>query len=88
MRAFNRHEIVGRACPRCSRRADRVARTGFDRFLSLFLPLVRYRCASFECGWEGLLIRRHRRQPPSGGPANERPEWLDPARPAPKPPRR
>lgn len=76
------HEPTGRSCPRCQRRTDRVARRWFDRILSLFMPVVRYRCASPGCGWEGLLMRRHRlgrrtTRPPD---ASYRPQWLQPAR--------
>jgi hypothetical protein len=28
-----------------------------DRLLSVFVPLVRYRCRSIKCGWEGTLRR-------------------------------
>ncbi|MDP2004253.1 MAG: hypothetical protein Q8K45_01145 [Rubrivivax sp.] len=87
MKASHRQEMTGRSCPRCKRRADRMARGWFDRVLSLFMPIVRYRCASAECGWEGLLMRRHRRRPEHHQPPAYRPQWLDAARPAPKPPR-
>lgn len=79
---LHRQEATGRACPRCHRRTDRVARRWFDRFISLFMPVVRYRCASAGCGWEGLLLRRHRRRPPDGGkpPGAYRPQWLESSR--------
>jgi hypothetical protein len=44
-------------CPQCQGRLDRVPRGVFDRVLSLFVPLRRYRCRSARCGWEGLLRR-------------------------------
>ncbi len=88
----SRQEFTGRSCPRCQRRTDRVARRWFDRFLSLFMPVVRYRCASAGCGWEGLLMRRHRLRRRTTRPADAsyRPQWLEPARlrAGGKPPRR
>jgi hypothetical protein len=39
---------------------DRVRRRLVDRILSLFMPVVRYRCWSYECKWEGLFDRLRR----------------------------
>lgn len=82
MNSLHRQEPTGRACPRCQRRTDRVARRWFDRFLSLFMPVVRYRCVSTGCGWEGLLMRRHRMRLRTERPADTtyHPQWLEPAR--------
>ncbi|MDO9072817.1 MAG: hypothetical protein Q7U73_06100 [Rubrivivax sp.] len=82
MSSHSRQELTGRSCPRCQRRTDRVARRWFDRVLSLFMPVVRYRCASPGCGWEGLLMRRHRLPGRATRPADAsyRPRWLQPAR--------
>jgi hypothetical protein len=75
------HELLGRSCPRCQRRTDRVARRWFERVLSLFMPVARYRCASPACGWEGLLMRRHHQRRHSTHPrGNDRPQRLEPAR--------
>lgn len=62
MSVSSHQEPTGRACPRCQRRTDRVSRRWLDRALSVFMPVVRYRCASEGCGWEGLLMRRHELQ--------------------------
>jgi len=78
-----RQEPTGRACPRCHRRTDRIARRWFDRCLGLFMPVLRYRCASAGCGWEGLLLRHRRRRMTA---AAYRPRWLDWSR-MDKPPR-
>lgn len=43
------------ACPRCGGPLDRIPRHGLDRFISLFMPLRRYRCSAFSCEWEGTL---------------------------------
>jgi hypothetical protein len=82
MSASGHQEPTGRSCPRCQRRTDRVARRWYDRILSLFMPVVRYRCASAGCGWEGLLMRRHRVRLRAGRPADSsyRPQWLEAAR--------
>jgi hypothetical protein len=42
-------------CPRCKGAIIRIRRTPLDRFLSLFVPLRRYRCVAIGCGWEGSL---------------------------------
>ncbi|MBK6469192.1 MAG: hypothetical protein IPF94_00290 [Betaproteobacteria bacterium] len=84
-------EPTGRACPRCQRRTDRVSRRWFDRVLSVFMPMVRYRCASEGCGWEGLLMRRHEHQERvTRLDSSYRPQRPDPSRTpsAAKPPRR
>lgn len=50
-------------CPLCSGSLQRVQRRLFDRFINMFLPVHRYRCASLGCSWEGtLLVRRKRRK--------------------------
>lgn len=42
-------------CPVCGKHnTTRIHRNRMDRFLSLFLPLRRYRCLQPKCGWEGL----------------------------------
>jgi hypothetical protein len=33
----------------------RVRRRSFDRFVSLFRPVHRYRCYLLRCSWEGNL---------------------------------
>ena len=44
-------------CPQCQAALLRVQRNFADRCLSLLMPVARYRCAAFRCGWEGLLRR-------------------------------
>jgi len=39
---------------------DRVRRRPVDRILSLFMPVARYRCWSYECKWEGLFDQLRR----------------------------
>lgn len=79
MKAAPRAEFGGRSCPRCERRAERMARSWGDRVVSLFMPVVRYRCVSAGCGWQGLLLRRHRRHTEFAADAY-RPQWLEPSR--------
>jgi hypothetical protein len=44
-------------CPRCGGEIIRIRRRLFDRFLSLFRPVRRFRCASPGCEWRGNLRR-------------------------------
>lgn len=46
-----------RVCPRCGRAIGRVPRHFADRLLSLFVPVLRYRCEAPMYGWEGLVRR-------------------------------
>lgn len=48
----------GAACPRCDSPLERVPRRWRDRVLSLWFPVRRYRCTGWQCGWEGVLLRR------------------------------
>jgi len=43
------------ACPRCKGSAYRVPRRLVDRVMSRFVWVIRYRCRSMVCGWEGNL---------------------------------
>jgi hypothetical protein len=91
MTGSSRQESTGRACPRCQCRTDRVSRRWFDRVLSMFMPVVRYRCSSASCGWEGLLMRRHELQERATRlDSSYRPQRLGPSRAsaAARPPRR
>ena len=51
----------GRACPRCHSAVFSVSRRLTDLFLSLFIPLRRYRCISMKCSWEGTLREKKNR---------------------------
>lgn len=42
-------------CPVCKGSLYRVPRRFLDRVLSVFVPVCRYRCHSWACGWEGNL---------------------------------
>ncbi len=42
-------------CPRCNGRAERIRRRLFDRIVSLFTPVRRYRCWSHDFKWEANL---------------------------------
>lgn len=57
-------EVDGTApytCPRCGERdLIRVHRRFIDRLLSVFVRLRRFRCAQFQCQWEGNLRTRTR----------------------------
>lgn len=49
-------------CPRCNAGIFRVSRRLVDLFVSIFVPIRRYRCRSLSCGWEGN-IREKRLHP-------------------------
>ena len=51
----------GRACPRCHSAVFNVSRRLTDLFLSLFIPVRRYRCISMKCSWEGTLREKKNR---------------------------
>lgn len=42
-------------CPACQGYLIRTPRRSVDRVLSLFLPVLRYRCQRFSCQWHGNL---------------------------------
>jgi len=42
-------------CPRCNGYVDRIRRRLFDRIVSLFTPVRRYRCWNHDCKWEANL---------------------------------
>ena len=64
----------GRSCPQCASIVERMQRNWFDRLLSLWLPVLRYRCRSDTCGWEGVLLRRQHAAPAEKAvPAAHRP---------------
>lgn len=51
-----------RACPRCHSAVFNVSRRLNDLFLSIFIPLRRYRCISMKCSWEGTLREKRSRR--------------------------
>lgn len=43
-------------CPKCGGNIHRKHRTTADRFISLSVPVRRYRCVNSECRWQGLRV--------------------------------
>lgn len=54
---MNASKPVRLACPHCQAAVRRTPRSLADRWLSLVMPVVRCRCTSLPCGWEGLIYR-------------------------------
>jgi hypothetical protein len=52
------HQVLHHRCPLCQSGLSRVRRSFLDRVFNLFVPVLRYRCASVHCGWEGLARRQ------------------------------
>ncbi len=52
-------------CPRCKGSLHRVHRHMTDRFISIIVPVRRYRCTNRECGWSGIRVtaRAHKGHP-------------------------
>lgn len=50
---YARHNTA--SCPKCRSALHRVWRRPFDRFISLFVPVHRFRCEQFACQWSGNL---------------------------------
>jgi hypothetical protein len=49
-------------CPHCGGELHRIHRRTIDRFVSLYVPVRRYRCKNRDCRWQGLRVGRgHRR---------------------------
>jgi hypothetical protein len=42
-------------CPRCDSTLKQIHRRFFDRLISQFYQVHRYRCSNPECRWTGLL---------------------------------
>ena len=68
-----------RACPQCGGGLARIRRLREDRDASLAAPVRRFRCASAQCGWEGLL-EVSRARPAAGAPGRRRATAPSPAR--------
>ena len=51
------------ACPQCAGPTVRVARRWWHRVLSWWMPVKRFRCRSFACGWDGVLLGTSGRGP-------------------------
>jgi hypothetical protein len=55
-RAMRNPKLTTVACPSCGGVIHRVHRKASDRLVSVIVPVRRYRCASRECGWQGLRV--------------------------------
>ena len=53
---YDMHGVFHPGCPQCGAETVRTVRRVRDRWLSLLLPLRRYRCQAAECGWEGNFL--------------------------------
>ncbi len=62
--------LVSLTCPKCGGRIHRTHRHGWDRLISLAVPVRRYRCAAKECRWHGLRVEGVGRLP-QPAPATE-----------------
>lgn len=51
-------QLVSLKCPACGSKLHRSHRHSFERFISGFVPVFRYKCANRQCGWEGLRVKR------------------------------
>lgn len=47
--------LVARRCPECDGELLRAIRLPVDRLVSVYKPVHRYRCQSFDCQWQGRL---------------------------------
>ncbi len=45
-------------CPRCHGEVARIHRRPFDRLVSLFYHVWRYRCCNIHCCWEGNIHQK------------------------------
>ena len=50
--------VANYRCPDCGDIVSRIPRRPFDRILSVFVSLRRYRCPNVLCVWEGNLRAR------------------------------
>ncbi len=44
------------ACPACGGEIRRIHRRPTDRWISLYVPVRRYRCSARQCAWSGLRV--------------------------------
>lgn len=51
-----------RECPRCGGKLHRVHRRFFDRLVSVYVPVARYRCQDHNCRWNGLRVKTARHE--------------------------
>lgn len=53
-RLLTASSLTDLSCPRCGGPIYRVHRKWYDRLLSLYAPVRRYRCRNTACRWKGL----------------------------------
>jgi len=51
------HLAAPTPCPECGAALKRERRHLGDRLLSLFVPVLRFRCPDLHCGWRGRIRR-------------------------------
>jgi predicted RNA-binding Zn-ribbon protein involved in translation (DUF1610 family) len=51
-------QLVSLKCPACGSKLHRSHRHSFERLISSFVPVFRYKCRNRQCGWEGLRVKR------------------------------
>ncbi len=48
-------------CPNCAGYTQRIHRRYVDRLMSVVVPVKRYKCHDYHCGWKGnVRINRHK----------------------------
>jgi hypothetical protein len=57
-------------CPDCGSPLKQIHRRSFDRLITQFYPIHRYRCSNANCRWEGLLHSGSHKGP------KRKPQWL------------
>lgn len=58
-RLLNDPKLTGDGCPRCGGSIHRVHRKWYDRVISVYVPVRRYRCSEEDCRWKGLKVGKH-----------------------------
>ena len=58
---INSSTYSSRRCPVCNEKLVRAHRKPLDHLIGLFMPLRRYECSNYKCGWSGRRVtaRRH-----------------------------
>jgi hypothetical protein len=58
-RLLNDPKLTDDGCPRCGGPIHRVHRKWYDRAISVYVPVRRYRCSDESCHWKGLKVGEH-----------------------------